>query len=123
LLAMKRAAEIVYGKYLSHVQNEGRAAGLISGHLLIDGIFKIPGLQCEQTCIIKGDLRAAPISAAAIVAKVERDELMAKFATRYPQYGFEKHKGYSTPAHKKLVELHGPCEHHRRSFAGVKEHL
>lgn len=109
LLAMKRAIE---------------ALGVKSGHVLVDGNQKIPNLQgYEQTTIIKGDLRAAPISAASIVAKVTRDHLMKDLGVQYPVYGFEAHKGYSTPVHKNSIATHGPCIVHRRSFAGVKEHL
>ena len=93
-------------------------------HVLIDGNKKIPGLMSyKQTTIVKGDLRVAPISAASIVAKVTRDRLMKELGLRYPHYGFESHKGYSTPVHKKSIVDVGPCVHHRRTFAGVKEHL
>ncbi len=109
LLAMKRAIENL---------------GVTSGHVLVDGNMKIPNLQgFEQTPIVKGDLRAAPISAASIVAKVTRDRLMKKLAEQYPHYGFEAHKGYSTPVHKQSIVAHGPCEVHRKSFAGVKEYV
>jgi ribonuclease HII len=77
----------------------------------------------EQTAVIKGDLRCKPISAASILAKVVRDQLMKQLHQEFPVYGFEKHKGYSTPQHKKLIKLHKPCGWHRKTFAGVKEHL
>ncbi|WP_291516568.1 ribonuclease HII [Bdellovibrio sp. ArHS] len=109
LLAMKRAVE---------------ALGVKGGHVLIDGNMKIPGLEgFEQTTMVKGDLRVAPISAASIVAKVTRDRLMKQLGEKYPLYGFEVHKGYSTPVHKDSIVAHGPCRVHRKSFAGVKEHL
>lgn len=95
-----------------------------SGHVLVDGNQKIPGLTgFEQTTVIKGDLRVAPISAASIVAKVARDRLMKDLGVEFPVYGFEEHKGYSTPGHKQSIVLHGPCRWHRRSFSGVKEFL
>ncbi|MBV2169835.1 MAG: ribonuclease HII, partial [Bdellovibrio sp.] len=75
----------------------------------------------EQTTVVKGDLRVAPISAASIVAKVTRDRLMKDLGVQYPHYGFEVHKGYSTPVHKQSIATHGPCLVHRKSFAGVKE--
>lgn len=108
LLAMKRAVE---------------ALGLKAGHLLIDGNQKIPNMakEFQQTTVIKGDLRVAPISAASIVAKVTRDELMKNLGVTFPQYGFEAHKGYSTVVHKKSIAEHGPCIWHRKSFSGVKE--
>lgn len=109
LLAMKRAIEQL---------------GVTTGHVLVDGNQKIPNLAgFEQSTIVKGDLRAAPISAASIVAKVTRDRLMKELGEKYPQYGFQEHKGYSTPVHKTSIETHGPCRVHRKSFAGVKEHL
>lgn len=109
LLAMKRAVE---------------SLGLTGGHVLVDGNKKIPGLShFEQTAIVKGDLRVAPISAASIVAKVTRDRLMKELGVKFPQYGFEVHKGYSTPVHKKCIIQFGPCKEHRRTFAGVKEFL
>ncbi len=112
LLAMKRA-----------VENLEKAMGCKTGHLLVDGNLKVPGLMMKQTTLVKGDLRCAPISAASIVAKVTRDRLMKDLGKQYPQYGFEGHKGYAAPTHKKAIEEIGPCIHHRRSFAGVKEHL
>lgn len=109
LLAMKRA---VLG------------LGVDGGHVLVDGNKMIPDLRgFKQTTVIKGDLRAAPIAAASIVAKVTRDQLMLDEAERYPQYGFEKHKGYSTAIHKEAIKQWGPCAIHRPSFAGVKEYL
>ncbi|MBS1971835.1 MAG: ribonuclease HII [Bdellovibrionales bacterium] len=110
LLAMKRAVE---------------ALGFAKGHLLIDGNQKIPNMAkaFQQTTVVKGDLRVALISAASIVAKVTRDELMKNLGTTFPQYGFEAHKGYSTAVHKKSIAEHGPCKWHRKSFSGVKEHL
>jgi ribonuclease HII len=110
LLAMKRAVEKL----------EAKAA-----HLLIDGNQKIPRMPAkyQQTTIVKGDLRVALISAASIVAKVTRDQLMKDLSLQYPHYGFEAHKGYSTVIHKTRIAKHGPCIHHRKTFAGVKEHL
>lgn len=107
LLAMKRAVEQL---------------GVSGGHVLVDGNKKIPNLPgFAQTTIVKGDLRVAPISAASIVAKVTRDRLMKDLGVQYPAYGFEIHKGYSTPVHKKSIVAHGPCIEHRKTFAGVKE--
>ncbi|ASD63625.1 ribonuclease HII [Bdellovibrio bacteriovorus] len=109
LLAMKRAVEKL---------------GVKKGHVLVDGNKKIPNLKgFEQSTIVKGDLRVAPISAASIVAKVTRDRLMKDLGAMYPLYGFEVHKGYSTPIHKQSIVDHGPCIAHRRSFAGVKEYV
>lgn len=109
LLAMKRAVE---------------SLGVTSGHVLVDGNKKIPSLNgFEQTTIIKGDLRVAPISAASIVAKVTRDRVMKELGVKYPAYGFEIHKGYSTAIHKKSIVEFGPCTEHRKTFSGVKEFI
>lgn len=109
LLAMKRAIE---------------ALGVGGGHILVDGNQKIPHLTgFQQTTVVKGDLRVAPISAASIVAKVTRDRLMKDLGVQFPVYGFEAHKGYGTPTHKISIAENGPCIVHRRSFAGVKEHV
>lgn len=98
--------------------------GVGMGHVLVDGNQKIPRLEegFRQTTVVKGDLRALPISAASIVAKVTRDGLMRRLAEKYPAYGFEKHKGYASPVHMEAIQKHGPCVHHRSTFAGVREH-
>lgn len=112
LLAMKRA-----------VENLEKKMQISTGHLLVDGSFKVPGLTCKQTTLVKGDLRCSPISAASIFAKVHRDQLMTQLGAQFPVYGFEKHKGYASPTHKKAISEAGPCLHHRKSFSGVKEFL
>ncbi len=66
--------------------------------------------------IIKGDALSYTIGCASIVAKVFRDKLMVEYAEKYPEYGFEKHKGYGTAQHIKVIKEKGPCELHRRSF-------
>ena len=93
--------------------------------VLVDGPYKIPDLdKCfQQTPMIKGDLNSPPISAASIVAKVTRDQLMSDLDTEYPGYGFSKHKGYLTKLHKDAIQRQGPCSIHRKSFAGVKEYF
>lgn len=73
-----------------------------------------------QFNIIKGDTKSISIAAASIVAKVYRDDIMIKYATKYPGYGFEKHKGYGTKAHFDAIYEHGPCEIHRKSFEPLK---
>ncbi|MDR0517484.1 MAG: ribonuclease HII [Fibromonadaceae bacterium] len=85
--------------------------------ILVDGNLYIRELaENLQMPIIKGDGRIACIAAASIFAKVSRDNLMRKFAADFPQYGFEKHKGYGTKAHLAAVEKFGQCEIHRKSF-------
>jgi ribonuclease HII len=93
-----------------------------TGLILVDGQFKIPGLEhCQQECLVQGELRAHPIAAASIVAKVARDQLMKELAKDYPGYGFESHKGYGTKAHKKAIVELGVTNHHRKTFVGVTE--
>jgi ribonuclease HII len=88
--------------------------------LLIDGLFKIQS-PLPQYPITKGDARSISIAAASIVAKVTRDRLMSTYDMIYPQYGFSKHKGYPTKAHKATIRAFGCCSIHRKSFKGVKE--
>ncbi len=92
-------------------------------HVLVDGNMLPPELPCPAEAIIGGDGRSVSIAAASIVAKVTRDRLMGVVGRAFPQYGFEQHMGYSTPAHFAALEAHGPCQHHRRSFAPVKQQL
>lgn len=88
----------------------------------VDGNQPIPDLDIPQRLLIRGDARSLAIGAASIVAKVIRDRMMVSWSSAYPQYGFEKHKGYGTPAHLGALTLHGPCALHRYSFAPVHEH-
>ena len=88
----------------------------------------VDGLYCPQTgipsqAIVKGDSTVAAISAASILAKTARDELMLRLHEQYPQYGFDGHKGYPTAAHLAALRTHGVSEIHRRSFKPVRELL
>ncbi len=89
--------------------------------LLIDGTFRIKS-NIPQEPIVKGDSLSISIAAASIVAKVTRDRLMKRYDEEYPQFGFERHKGYPTRAHREAIRSFGPCPIHRRSFKGVKEY-
>ncbi len=82
---------------------------------LIDG-NRNAGIEAASRCIVDGDAKCASIAAASILAKVTRDRLMLEMAERYPQYGFERHKGYGTKAHYEAIHRYGPCEIHRPSF-------
>jgi len=73
--------------------------------------------------IIKGDTLSASIAAASIIAKVKRDEIMEKMAFIYPEYGFDKHKGYPTPYHLEKLRNYGPCKVHRKTYKPVKDCL
>ncbi len=88
--------------------------------VLIDG-RPVPNFPLPQESIIKGDSISLSIAAASVIAKVTRDRFMLEAAEKYPQYGFEKHKGYGTAAHLAALRRHGPCPLHRRSFAPVAE--
>jgi ribonuclease HII len=92
-------------------------------HLLIDGNFTLPRVTIPQQPIIKGDCLSHSIAAASILAKVTRDRLMRELHKQYPQYNFQKHKGYGTKEHIELIRLHGPCDAHRKSFQPVAEML
>ncbi|GMT41989.1 MAG: ribonuclease HII [bacterium] len=87
--------------------------------LLIDGIFTLD-VNMPQKAIVKGDSKVEVISAASIAAKVIRDRIMKSYHGIYPRYGFDRHKGYPTRAHKNAILLHGPSPIHRMTFKGVK---
>lgn len=89
---------------------------------LIDGL-PVPHFPIPSKAIVKGDSKSASIAAASILAKVYRDELMEKYAEKYPQYSFEKNKGYGTAAHMEALKEHGPCPIHRKTFSPVRDIL
>ncbi|MDP1533610.1 MAG: ribonuclease HII [Rubrivivax sp.] len=107
LLAMRRAVD---------------GLRLRPGHVLVDG-NRLPVLSMPATAIVQGDAKVAAISAASILAKVQRDRLCQELHQRYPDYGFDGHKGYPTAAHLAALRTHGACPVHRRSFAPVREVL
>ena len=90
-------------------------------HVFVDGNKTLPDCFCDNTAIIKGDSRVAEISAASILAKVERDGQMLQLHKQYPAYGFDKHKGYPTKKHREILHEIGPCPEHRRSYAPVRD--
>lgn len=89
----------------------------------IDGNRVPEGLAVEAEAVVKGDDKIAAISAASILAKTARDAEMYALAERYPQYGFEKHKGYGTAAHLAALKQYGALPEHRAGFAPVRELL
>lgn len=100
MLAMKRAVD---------------GLGVKPDLALIDG-NKTPDLDCESRFVIKGDATSASISAASVLAKVARDRYMKGLAVKYPEYCFEKHKGYGTKLHYQMLEKYGISDVHRRTF-------
>jgi ribonuclease HII len=107
LLAMKRAVLALYTQ---------------PHQVLVDGLY-CPQTGIPSQAIVKGDSKIAAISAASILAKTSRDELMLKLHEQYPQYGFDGHKGYPTAAHIVALREHGVSDVHRRSFRPVRELL
>ena len=105
LLAMKGAVEALTNK---------------PDLLLVDGNQSID-TEVKQWVIVKGDSLSQSIAAASVLAKVTRDKLMEKYHEQFPQYAFDKHKGYGTQLHRDLIREYGPCPIHRRSFKGVRE--
>ena len=92
------------------------------GLLLIDGNQKIDS-TLNQWAIVKGDSRSLSIAAASVLAKVTRDRIMDGYHKLYPQYEFNRHKGYGTKLHRNLIQEHGPCPIHRSTFKGVSEYI
>ncbi len=82
---------------------------------LIDG-NRDKGISCPHQTVVKGDARSINIAAASILAKVSRDRYMTQMAEEYPQYEFERHKGYPTKRHYELLRQYGPCPIHRKTF-------
>ncbi len=107
LLAMKRAVQAL------HIQPQ---------QVLVDGLY-CPQTGIPSQAIVKGDSKVAAISAASILAKTARDELMLKLHEQYPQYGFDGHKGYPTASHIAALREHGVSDVHRRSFRPVRDLL
>ncbi|MBS0384253.1 MAG: ribonuclease HII [Proteobacteria bacterium] len=89
---------------------------------IVDGNMA-PDLPCPVEWVIDGDVIVPIVSAASIIAKVERDRMMTELCAQYPGYAFSKHKGYSTPEHFEALARLGPCAIHRRSFKPVQDAL
>lgn len=95
------------------------ALSVPADHLFVDGIHPVPLPLMSQETLVDGDARCLSVAAASILAKVTRDRQMAELDLLYPSYGFAKHKGYPTKAHKAAVVRFGPSPVHRRSFRGA----
>ena len=96
------------------------ALELACGLALVDGL-RVPDFPVPARFIVKGDATSASIAAASIIAKTRRDAIMVELAGKYPEYGFEKHKGYGTAEHLEALRKHRPCPEHRMSFAPVRK--
>lgn len=88
--------------------------------VLVDG-NRLPVLDIRSEAIVRGDSKVASISAASILAKVERDRWCLEIDAQFPLYGFKSHKGYGTAVHLQALKQHGPCDWHRKSFAPVSQ--
>ena len=118
--ALKLAARRAVGNLLE--TSDGKSASF--SEIIIDGTQNfLVGTEYESLVSVlpKADAKIREVSAASIIAKVARDNYMKDLATKYPEYGFEKHVGYGTAAHKAALEKFGPCPEHRRSFRPVAE--
>jgi ribonuclease HII len=95
----------------------------VYNYIMVDGnIYPFFDVCCGEA-IVRGDDKIEEIMAASILAKVERDLYMYKMSIEYPQYRFDKHKGYATKLHLELIKEHGPCPIHRKTFQGVSEYF
>ncbi|WP_249124183.1 ribonuclease HII [Saccharopolyspora erythraea] len=109
------------GIHVANLEGMRRAVAQLSvppGYVLTDG-FRVPGLGTPSVAVVKGDLVAACVAAASVLAKVTRDRIMTGLHEQFPMYGFDEHKGYCTSDHTVRLTEHGPCEEHRWCYANV----
>lgn len=109
-IGISRAARLAVGRCLQKLKI------VASGKILLDGSLYAPRTYTNQETIIKGDEKVPLIAAASIVAKVHRDKKMMRLHSKFPQYGFDIHKGYGTEFHRVAIRKRGLCPIHRRSF-------
>jgi ribonuclease HII len=140
-VAMRRALRALFRRMpLVPVPAEGRACPPAAGaarrdrrrraefaafapsacRVLLDGL-PLPEVGVPHEALVDGDAHCMSIAAAGVVAKTVRDELMGRLARRYPRYGWETNMGYGTPVHHDGLRAHGPCAHHRQSFAPIAQ--
>ena len=111
-----------------HVSNLALLRAAVKGletrpdFVLWDG-FHLGRVAVPNLAIKKGDVVTASVAAASVIAKVTRDRMMDRYHRRFPQYGFDHHRGYGTPAHRAAIAEHGPCPIHRMSFKGMTLYL
>lgn len=110
----------VYRAALEAMRRAVAALSVVPDYVLVDA-RTIPGLAIPQEAIVGGDSKCHAIAAASILAKTARDEIMRRYETVFPGYGFAAHKGYPTAEHREALRRLGPCPIHRRSFAPVRD--
>jgi ribonuclease HII len=108
----------VHAANLDGMRRAVKGLSVEPAYVLTDG-YAIEGLAIPNVAVWKGDQVVTAISAASIIAKVTRDRIMIELDSKYPQYGFAKHKGYITAVHTAALKEHGPCIEHRRSFSNI----
>ena len=108
----------VHAANLDGMRRAVKGLSVEPAYVLTDG-YAIEGLAIPNVAVWKGDQVVTAISAASIIAKVTRDRMMVELDSKYPQYGFAKHKGYITAIHTAALKEHGPCIEHRRSFSNI----
>jgi ribonuclease HII len=108
----------VHAANLDGMRRAVQGLEITPAYVLTDG-YAIEGLALPNLAVWKGDQVVTCISAASIIAKVTRDRIMRDLDTKFPDYGFAKHKGYITKVHTESLQEHGPCIEHRRSFANI----
>jgi ribonuclease HII len=91
--------------------------------ILVDGTYIIPDIAVPQQAIVSADAKILSVACASILAKVTRDNLLLKLHEQFPEYRFDRHKGYPTKLHRKLLIEYGPCPAHRKTYAPVAELL
>lgn len=109
------------GIHVANLEGMRRSVARLSvhpGYVLTDG-FRVQGLATPSVAVVKGDLVAACVAAASVLAKVTRDRIMVHMHSRLPVYGFDEHKGYCTAAHTAKLREHGPSEEHRWCYSNV----
>ena len=109
----------IYNATREAMKNAVLSLSIQPDFLLVDAV-KLPELNIDSQAIIKGDSLSISIACASILAKVERDRTMEYYDLLYPDYGFARHKGYATRQHLEMINCHGACSIHRRSFEPVK---
>jgi ribonuclease HII len=116
--AVKNLEKKIKRKQSSYIFDDRQKCTTID-FLIIDGNFKI-NLKIPQKLIVKADEKVFSCAASSIIAKVTRDRMMRRYAKKFLRYGFEKHKGYPTKFHFKMLKKYGPCKIHRKSFGPVR---